>query len=253
MTVPEFYCSQLRKNKADGIIEGFAKAVLTLSTDIFDSEASDESVLIEIMCTMSNNEIRKICATYQQLFGKRLEQGIREDKTGNFKKLLKVLAAGNRDESLKVDLNEARSQAKELNKHLSKTMTDEKAIIEMLCLKSFAQIALIVDEFKKLTGNSLEKTVKKNISDNLKDALIAIIRTSKDLSEYYARRVNKAINNYLLDNRSLHQLIIVRSEVDLMDIKKEFNRIFRKTIKSCLEDEISGSYKYALMTLLADQ
>lgn len=253
MTVPEFYCNQLRKRKPDGIIEGFAKAVLTLSTDIFDGESGDESVLIEIMCTMSNSEIRKICATYQQLFGKRLEQGIREDQNGNFKKLLMILSAGNRDESTTIDLNDARSQANELNKFFSKTQTDEKSIIELLCMKSFAQISLINDEFKKLTGDYLEKAVKKNISDNLKDALIAIIRTSNNVSGYYARRINKAINNHILDNRSLHRLIIVRSEVDLMNVKEEFTRLFRKSLKSCLKDEMSGSYKYALMTLLAEQ
>lgn len=257
LSVPEFYCIQLRKNKSDGIVEGFAKVVLNLSTDIsplfFDGESGDESVIIEIMCTMSNNEIRRICATYQQMFGKRLEQGIQEDQNGNFKKLLVILIAGQRDESTDVDLKKAKSQAEQLNKHFSKTITEEKQILEMLCTESFSQIAMINSEYQKLTGSALEKTVKKNISDNLKDALIAIIRTSNNVSEYYARRINKAINNHLLDNRTLHRLIIARSEVDLMDVKEEFTRLFRKTIKSCLKDEISGSYKYALMTLLDEQ
>ena len=250
MTIPELYCQQLHKTKNDGILENFAIAVLSLSTNIFNKEDGDETVLIEIMCTMSNAEIRKICATYQQTFGKRLEQRIREDKNGNFKRLMMILCSGSRDEGLILDSKAAKSDAEALRKHFSKIITDDKPIIDLLSSKSFAQIKLINKEYKKLTRCTLEKSVKKNISDNLKDALIAIIRTSNDRSHYYARRISKAINNYLVENKSLGRLIVARAEIDLIDIKEEFTRIFRKPLKSCLKNEISGSYRYALLTLL---
>lgn len=252
MTVPELYCQQLRKTTNDGVIESFAVAVLNLSTDFFDGETSDDNVLIEIMCTMTNSEIRKICATYQQMFGKRLEQGIREGKIGNFKKLLSILSGMSRDESMAADLTAAKVDAEVLHKHFSKLLPSETPVIEMLCARSYSQIKLISDEYRKLAGHSLEKSVKKNSMYNIKDALIAIIRNSNHSSVYYARRINKGIHNYVNDNRSLGRLIIVRSEIDLMDIKQEFSRLFRKNIKSSLKDEISGSYRHALLTLLGE-
>lgn len=254
MSIPEFYCRQLRKMKNDGAIENVAIAVLTmnLSTDFFDGDDSDDSVLIEIMCTMSNSEIKKICATYQQLFGKRLEQGIRESKMGNFKKLLKILSAGNRDESTVVDVFAAKTTAEELKKNLEKYSVDEQHLIDVFSGKSFAHLKVVSDEYKKLTGISLEKSVKKKVSDSLRNAFIAIIRTSNNSSKFFARRINKAVNNYSLDDRSLGRLIIVRSEIDLLDIKEEFNRIFRQPLKSCLKGEIAGNYKLALLTLLGE-
>lgn len=254
MSVPEFYCRQLRKMKNEGEIENVTIAVLTmnLSTDFFDGDDGDDSVLIEIMCTMSNNEIRKICATYQQLFGKRLEQGIRESKTGNFRKLLKALAVGNRDESGVVDVAAAKIDAEILRNNLGKYSINEKELINFFSVKSFAYIKAVSDEYKKLSGFSLEKSVKKKVTDSLRKAFIAIIRTSNNSSEFFARRINKAINNFKLDDRSLGRLIVVRSEIDLVDIKQEFSRIFRNSLKSRLKGDIAGSYRHALLLLLGE-
>lgn len=255
MPTPEFYCRQLRKTKHDAIVADVAISILTFSTDFHDycdGDKGDDEVLIEIMCAMSNNEIRRICATYQQMFNKRLEQGIRDDKIGNFKKLLQLLAAGSRDESTVVNEESARKDAELLKKYLKNSLTDEMPVIEILCKRSFAQLKAVNQEYKRLTGSSLEKSFKKNFSDSVKDALIAIIRTANNPLEFYARRINKVIIGYSLDSRSLGRLIVVRSEIDLMDIKGEFNQIFRKSLKSCLKHEISGSYKHALLTLLGD-
>lgn len=253
--IPEFYCRQLRKTRHDGIVGDVAIAVFTFSTDFHEylnGDMGDDEILIQIMCTMSNADIRKVCATYQAMFGKRLEQGIREEKTGNFRKLLKILAAGKRDETPTIDANAAKTDALALQKNFKKSIPSEKSVIEVLCTKSFAQIKLISEEYKKLGGASLEKAVKYNFSDSLKEALVAIIRTANNPLNFYARRINKAINNFLHYDHCLGQLIVARCEVDLLDIKHEFLRTFRKTIKSSLKKEISGSYKYALLVLLGD-
>lgn len=251
MPSQRLYCQQLRKTRNDGIIENVATKILTLTTDFRETDkTSDDDVLIEVLCTMSNSEIRKILATYQQMFGKRLEQSIREDKTGKFRRLMKLLSECERDESKIVDVNEAKTDAETLRKCFKHTKTDENPIIEVLSSRSFPQIKVINDEYKKLTGRCLVKDIKKNTSDTLKDALLAIVRTSNSPLEYYARRINKSINNFLVDDRTLGRLIVVRCEIDLADIKLEFSRIFRKSIKSCLKDEISGTYKHTLLLLL---
>lgn len=255
MSVPEFYCWQLRKTKHDGILGDVAVAVLTFSTDFhdyIDGEGGDDDVLIEIMCTMSNSEIRKICATYQIMFGKRLEQGIREHKKGKFKKLLKILIQAKRVETAEIDETAAKTDAETLRKNLEKSLPDEMQIVEILCARSFIQIKLIDEYYKKIFKITLEKAIKQKFTDTVKNALVAIIRTANNPREFYARRISKAINYFALDGRSLGRLIVVRSEIDLMDIKDEFNRIFRKPLKSCLKGVIAGSYKLALLTLIGD-
>jgi hypothetical protein len=254
MNTAELYCRQLKKMKNDGTVGNVAVAVLTLnmSTDVFEDNGADDSVLIEIMCTMKNSEIKKICATYHQFYGKRLEQAIRENKSGSFKTLLKILSAGDRDESPIVDLEVARNDVECLKKNFDKFSSSEEVLIEIFTTKSYSHLKIVAEEFTKLTGIQLEKSIKKNTSGSFKKALLAIIRTAINPPEFFARRINKAINNHILDNRSLGRMIIVRSEIDLMDIKFEFNRIFRKSLMSCLKGDVGGSYRDALMVLMGE-
>lgn len=163
-----------------------------------------------------------------------------------------ILSTGSRDESVVLDLKAAKSEAENLQKYFSKKVVDENPIIDLLSSKSYAQIKLINQEYRKLTRSFLEKTVKKNFRDNLKDALIVILRTANSRSYSYARRINRAVNNYRFENRSLGRIIVARSEIDMMDIKEDFNRIYRKPLKSSFKNEISGSYRYALLTLLGE-
>jgi hypothetical protein len=254
MNTTEFHCRQLKKMKNDGTVGNVAVAVLTLnmSTDVFEDNGTDDSVLIEIMCTMKNCEIKKICATYHQIYGKRLEQAIRENKAGSFKTLLKILSAGDRDESLIVDLEAARIDVESLKRNFERFSCNDEILIKIFTTKSFLHLKIVAEEFSKLTGNKLEKSIKKNTSGSFKKALLAIIRTAINPPEFFARRINKAIINHILDNRSLGRMIIVRSEIDLMDIKFEFNRIFRKSLMSCLKGNVGGSYRDALMVLMGE-
>ncbi|CRK91579.1 CLUMA_CG005233, isoform A [Clunio marinus] len=251
MPTSELYCRQLRKSENDGLLTDLALTLLSFSTQYDYGDANyDDDALIEILCTMSNSNIRKICATYQQIFSKRLDQEIREGKTGNYKKLLLILSEGNRDESISCDPQSAKNQAIVLEKKLSQSFTDEKTIIEMLAKKSFRQINLISEEYRKRTGNLLEKDIKKRMSAKLKDALVAIVRASKNIAEFYARRINKSINYFNLDHHNLGRLIVARCEIDLMNIQDEFKFIFRESLQSRMETITSGNYKHALLTLL---
>lgn len=254
MTIPELYCRQLKKTKSDGTFESVAVSVLTLRMDVFffDDDDGDENVLIEILCTMTNSEIRKVFSTYHKMFGKKLEQGIREDKNGNFKRLLKILSEGSRDETTAPDLKAAMADAEILLKNFQQPLPNKPMVIDMLCTKSYAQVKLISEEYQKLAGDSLEMALKKHTDDHLKKSLLAIVRYSTNPSHFYARCLNKAIDNYDLDSSALGRLIVARCEIDLMDIKEEFNRTFRKNIKKSLKEEVEGSYKYAVLTLLGE-
>ncbi|NXD19691.1 ANXA7 protein, partial [Spelaeornis formosus] len=49
---------------------------------------TQESVLIEILCTRTNQEIREIVNCYKSEFGRDIEQDIRSDTSGHFERLL---------------------------------------------------------------------------------------------------------------------------------------------------------------------
>lgn len=94
-------------------------------------EGTDEDVLVEVMCGLSNHDIRAINAMYSRIFGKSLEDALREDTSGCFKRVMVSLSTGNRDESMITDPNAARIDAQTLkDAGISRMGTDESGNIE---------------------------------------------------------------------------------------------------------------------------
>lgn len=80
---------------------------------------TDEDVLLEVMCTMSNAEIKQIGAFYYRMYGRSLEQTLRDDTSGSVKRLYTSLSVGGRDESMVTNIESARSDAQALKKAVS--------------------------------------------------------------------------------------------------------------------------------------
>lgn len=84
--------------------------------DALNQSGTDEDTLIQILVTISNREIFEINQKYLKNYGKSLEKDLREDLSGNFRKLMVSLSCGSRDESSVLDLYAARVDALELKR-----------------------------------------------------------------------------------------------------------------------------------------
>lgn len=249
------------KSETSGNFESLLVALLTYSSELYARElyeamyggGTDEDVLIEVMCTMSNQEIREISGFFYRLFGKNLEQELRSDTSGTFKRLMTSLSTGNRDESMVTDINQARIDAQELKRAgIDKWGTDESVFNRILCIRNYEQIKLIAQEYEKLTGHSLEKDIKKEFSGDIEDGLLSILRVAHNRPEFFARRLHKSMAGIGTTDKSLIRLVVTRCEIDMMDIKEEFQRYYGKSLKSFIKGDTSGHYRHALYALIGE-
>lgn len=68
--------------------------------------------MIKQLCT---RDTRDIAEAYQRLYGKNLEEDVASDVGGDWGRVMRILAMGNRDEASKpVDMEMAQNDAKEL-------------------------------------------------------------------------------------------------------------------------------------------
>jgi annexin A7/11 len=221
--------------------------------DAISGAGTDETALIEVMCMLTNYEIKCIAYAYYQKYGRSLEEELRGDTSGHFKRLMTSLSVGGRDESMTTNVNSAKADAVELKRAgVDKWGTDESTFQRILCTRNYEQLKLIAQEYERLAGKTLENDIKSEFSGDIEDGLLAILRTAINRPESFAIRLHKSMAGLGTNDNSLIRLVVTRSEIDLEDIKEAFLRKYGKTLKSFIKGDTSGHYKHALYALTGE-
>jgi len=213
---------------------------------------TDENALIDIICTKTNAEILQLKNIYRQLFHKEIEKDIQGDVSGYFMRILVSILNANRSEA-PADMNRARQLANELFKAGEKRWgTDEVKFNQIFACESLPQLKLVFEEYYKLTGHDIEKAIKSEMSGDVKNAFLAITQIAKYSPGYYAERLYKSMKGLGTDDRTLIRNMVLRSEIDMREIKMEFQKKYSKTLESFIKGDCSGDYKRALLALTGD-
>ena len=204
--------------------------------DALSGLGTDEDVLIEILCTLSNHEINAIKARYAYLYKQDLEKAIAGDTSGSFKRLLVALCTALRDESGVTDVDAAKADATELLRAGELQFgTDESVFNAVLCSRNYEQLKLVFREYAAITGHPFEQAIKNEFSGDIQDGLLAIYRCVNNKAEFFARQLHKSMAGLGTNDRQLIRLIVTRCEIDMTDIKEAFERIFKETLKSFIK------------------
>lgn len=136
---------------------------------------TNERALIEILCTKTNSEIADITQCYEEFYGRPLTEHVCSETSGDFRRLMTWILAGNREPEDAVDDEEAMEKAEQLYfAGKGKLGTDEEVFSRILCRASYAQLRLIFHYYKEVSGNAIEQAIRKEMSGNFKRALLTI-------------------------------------------------------------------------------
>ncbi|XP_029999054.1 annexin A3-like [Sphaeramia orbicularis] len=153
-----------------------------------------ESVLIEIFASRSNQQIKALNDIYLQETNKKLVLDLQEEVSGDFSKALLVLVEGKRDESTSVDKQKAEEDAKILYKAGEKKLgTDEEKFIDILCHRSIPQLRQTLVEYKNVSGKTLQESITSEMSGDLADLLLAVVKCVKSVPAYFAERLYESM------------------------------------------------------------
>ncbi|NXX39971.1 ANXA6 protein, partial [Tricholaema leucomelas] len=215
-----------------------------------EGAGTDEKVLIEILATRNNQEIKAINEAYQEAYHKSLEDDLSSDTSGHFKRILVSLAVGNRDEGPE-NLTQAHEDAKKLADVSSNDSSDslETRFLSILCTRSYPHLCRVFQEFIKMTNHDVEHAIRKRMSGDVRDAFLAIVRSVKNKPAFFADKLYKSMKGAGTDERTLTRIMISRSEIDLWNIRGEFVDLFDKSLHHMIEKDTSGDYRKALLAL----
>jgi hypothetical protein len=215
------------------------------------SFGTKEHVLIEILCTRSNAQIAAIKDAYTKLYHKNLEKDIEAETSGHFKHLLVSMLQARRDESGRTDPLKAKQDAKALYDCGEKQWgTDEATFNAIIATQNFPQLQLVFQEYAKIANHDIEKGIEKEFSGDLQDGLLAIVKCVKNRPAFFAERLHKAMKGWGTHDHDLIRLVVSRSEIDMLEIKQEFQKLYEKPLDSFISGDTSGGYQTALLKLI---
>lgn len=192
---------------------------------------TDEEVLVEILCTRTNAELRAIIAAYTELYSRDLEGDVVSETSGHFKRLLISTLQCHRSEDLHVDVAKARADAEALFKAGEKSFgTDESKFNEILMTRSFPQLRAVFREYASVAKYDIIRTIEREMSGNLQRAFKAVCYSVVNRPAFFAERLYKSMHGAGTDDATLIRIVVTRSEVDMVEIKQAFLLNYQKTL-----------------------
>uniref|UniRef100_A0A8D3AX11 Annexin n=1 Tax=Scophthalmus maximus TaxID=52904 RepID=A0A8D3AX11_SCOMX len=195
---------------------------------------SKDDILIEIFASRTNEQIKALSDVYLNEKENLLIKDLRKEVGGDFSKALFLLAEVrpcNRNASRRRVSSQALYEASE-----KKWGTDESAFIEILCQRSEAQLRQsFLSEYKSISGKTLQHSIEGEMSGELEELLVAIVKCVKSRPAYFAERLHESMKGGGTDEATLHRIMVSRSEIDLLDVRKEFKKLYDESLHSALE------------------
>lgn len=211
---------------------------------------TEEACLIDILTSRSNSEIKEIIATYKKDYDKNLEDDVCGDTSGMFQRVLVSLLSAGRDESLKVDDALVAQDAKDIfEAGEARWGTDEVKFLTVLCVRSRNHLIQVFKDYQKISGRDIEDSIKREMSGSLEDVFLAIVKCLKNKPAFFAERLYKSMKGLGTTDSVLIRTMVSRAEIDMLDIKAEFLRMYGKTLHSFIKGDTSGDYRKILLEL----
>ena len=213
---------------------------------------TDEEILIEIIGSRENSILNSIKEKYSEIYkGRDLIKDITNETNGSLRQFLLLMLEGKKNYNTEINQNECEKNAKDLLQAMDKMWGSEDCIFnKIFCYKSPLELSLICREYHKLYNFTLLKTIDNEFSGNNKKILNIIISILICPSEFFARKINKAIKGVGINEKVLIRVLISRRYVDLVQIKLYYRQLFKKDMIDDIKENINGIFGNIIVEIL---
>uniref|UniRef100_A0AAY4A5D7 Annexin n=1 Tax=Denticeps clupeoides TaxID=299321 RepID=A0AAY4A5D7_9TELE len=231
--------------KFESLIVGLMTAPIAYDAELLrhaiKGAGTDEKVLIEILASRTPDQVKEIIATYKNMYDHDLEHDVTGDTGGHFRRMLVILLQVRQDIKL-FCMFQALFAAGE-----QKFGTDEEQFITILGNRSAAHLQRVFAAYMKLSGFEIEESIQRETSGSLEKILLAVVKCARSVPAYFAECLYHSMKGAGTDDETLIRIMVTRSEVDMLDIRKEFRRMFATSLHAMIKGDTAGDYRKSLV------
>ncbi|KAF3851460.1 hypothetical protein F7725_013232 [Dissostichus mawsoni] len=192
-----------------------------------------DKVLIDILTHRSSAQRQLICEAYLGATGRTLVEDLKGDTSGDFEELLVALATP-----------PAVYDCHEVMRAMEGAGTKDSVLIEIFASRSNQQIKALSDVYLEETEKKLTLDLKSEISGDFANALLLLAEniSGKTLQHSIEGEMSGDLEELLVaiggggtDESTLNRIMVGRSEIDMLDIRAEFKKLYEYSLHSAIE------------------
>jgi len=206
----------------------------------------DDTALIGIISKQTRAGLYALAQAYKSNFGRDLLEDIEGDTSGEYRKVFEALFA-----------RPGEMEAKACHKAMSGIGTNENVLIEMLCGRSNAELAIIKEQYKAIAGKDLEKALESDLSARFKRFMVMCIQGTRDevgvdegKAAEDAKVLHKAEGRFSTDDDVFMMMMANRSYHHLHAVAAAYANLAKKTLEEAIKSDFSSHLQSAILTTL---
>ncbi|VDO04137.1 unnamed protein product [Rodentolepis nana] len=233
----------------------------------FKGVGTNENAIIEILVGCCNEELKKLKQAYTYVLRDKgikdpkrtLESDLRCETKGHFAKMVLQLLNSNQNDPSEdkirggyeeiVNENEVSEAVEKIRKAFDKKKNVPELLLSVFTNKNSWEIAAIENEYKRDMGKSLVKAIPEVVDGEFGTLLIAMVEHAVNRPRFYSEALYHSMVGAGTRDYLLMRVLILRSEIDLADIKETFDKD-HKSLVDWIKGDTSGDYEKLLITLL---
>ena len=131
--------------------------------------------------------------------------------------------------------------------------TSEEVFNKIFSISSPPEIFSINEHYSKVSKFTLRKAIEKEYSGDCEKALLTVLDSILNITEYYARRINKSVKGIGTSDRMLIRALVSREENDISEIRECYKNIFGKDMVDDIKSDTSGDYRTLLVGIASSE
>lgn len=206
------------------------------------------SLIIEVACTRSSEELLGARKAYHSLFDSSVEEDVASHVHGHERKLLVALVSAYRYEGSRVHDESAKSEAEALHHAIKKNLpVEDEEVVRILSTRSKLHLKAIFSHYKELFGKDLDEEFHGFWS--LKVALQCLVIPEVYFSEVLDVALRKGANEFTQE--ALTRVVVSQADVYMKEIQAVYYKRFGANLSQKIEETCLGNFKDFLLTLVA--